>query len=161
MSWISIQKKKDKYLNDIFLLLRKKPKTSTHFPQSLTRRRFCGRRWSHVVSGPHMAAPAATADTRPEFDDTRHRPSSAIGGSVNNGQQENKVLISNNDSGNRSSGHQLRSHPPATPDVTLLRCLLASVSFHRELNTFCEIFNLFYAFMHRSVLVIWYNMYDF
>ena len=128
MSWISIQKKKDKYLNDIFLLLRKKPKTSTHFSQSLTKRRFCGRRWSHVVSVPHMAAPPATADTRPEFDDTRHRPSSAIGGSVNNGQQENKVLISNNDSGNRSSGHQLRSHPPATPDVALLRCLLASVS---------------------------------
>ena len=46
---INIQKKKDKYLNDIFLLLRKKPKTSTHFSQSLTRRRFCGRRWSVVT----------------------------------------------------------------------------------------------------------------
>ena len=142
MSWISIQKKKDKYLNDIFLLLRKKPKTSTHFPQSLTRRRFCGRRWSHVVwcltwrhqqqqltRGQSLMTPGPGLN-------------SAIGGSVNNGQQENKVLISNNDSGNRSSGHQLRSHPPETPDVALLRCLLASVSFHRELSTFCEIFML-------------------
>ena len=102
-----------------------------------------------IVSMPHMAAAAATADTRPEFDDTRHWAElCAIRGSVNNGQQENKVLISNNDSGNRSRGHRLRSHPPATPDVTLLRCLLASVSFHRELNTLCEIF------MHRSVSVI-------